>query len=467
MARKYPEERRDRVSEVELERVPDDVDALSRALDEERHRHVAGLEPEPGLAAIFAAHSGAAHPQTVSALREAGDAPPAARVAALRAERAQAEAEDRWRAAEASASGARPAHPGQEGVAGLAALELAALREKDPERRRALARAAAEALGPAASAREEAVELRARSRAEVGLAPDWPAVVEGDGVLAATDDAWREVLDFTARQDLPGGHPGTLSRADLLFLLALPRWDGHFRGGMLTLAVRATLGPLGLDGARVRVDDAGRPAQWPGVHATGARISFRARGGAGDWQDLFAALGRAHAAAARRPHRREPLLAEAVAWLLGSILLEPRWLAERAEVDRSRARDAVRALSLRRLLALRADAAALRVATEVERGLAGAAWREAHREALRAATGAVWEGVRASRDGDAAALAARVLGAGAGEALRREVRERFDEDWWRNPRCGPWLGALLSGGAAPSPGPGAAGEAARALSATF
>ncbi|MFT3913712.1 MAG: hypothetical protein QM704_06280 [Anaeromyxobacteraceae bacterium] len=456
------------MEELELALVPDTLDALTRALDEVRHRHVAGLEPEPDVAGPFTAHGAAAHRRTVTALREAGDAPLAARVAALRAERAQAEAEARWRALEAGVSVVRRAHelPGA-GAATLAELELAGLRERDPERRHALARAAAGALEPAAAAREAAVEARARARAEVGLAPEWPAVVEGDGVLAATDDAWRDVLAFHVREALPGVEPRALTRADLLALLALPRWDGHFRAGMLAIGVRATLGPLGLDGGRVRVDDAGRPAQWPGAHATGARVSFRPRGGANDWQDLFAALGRAHAAAARRPHRREPLLAEAVAWLLASVLEEPRWLAERADVDRPRARDAVRALALRRLFALRADAAALRVATEVERGLSGAAWREAHREALHAATGAAWEGVRASRDGDAGALAARVQGAGAGEALRREVRERFDEDWWRNPRTGPWLGALLADGPAPDPREGAPADAARALAAAF
>jgi hypothetical protein len=455
------------VEELELALVPDTVDALVQTLDEERHRHVSGLEPEPALGRLFAVRPQLAHRETVAALRAAGDEPLARRVAALRAERAQAEAEERWRAAEASATGTGP-----DGKASLPDLELAALRARDPERRRALAGAAALALEGAAPAREEAVETRARARAEVGLAPEWPAVVEGDGLLAATDDAWRDVLAFTVARDL-GGYEGDLARADLLHLLALARWDGHFRAGMLPLAVRATLEPLfldgrgGLDPGRVRVDAAGRPTQWPGAHATGARVSFRPCGGAGDWLDLFAALARAQVAAARRPHRRDPLLGEALAWLLGSILLEPRWLAERADVDRSRARDAVRELSLRRLFALRTGAAALRVATEAERGLAGAAWRGAHTDALRAATGATWEGVRASRDGDASVLAARLLGAGAGEVLRREVREQFDEDWWRNPRTAPWLAALVAGGTLPEPGQGAAASAARVLAASF
>ena len=448
-----------------LEGAAAEHEALVLELEAERHRHVAGLEAEPGIAALFASRPSAAHRAVAAALREAGDATLAGRVAALRAERAQAEAEERWRATEARVAGEGP-----DGAAPLASLELAAPGERDRGRRLAFARAAALALEPVAAAREEAVEARARGRAEVGLAPEWPAVVEGDGLLAATDDAWNDVLAFASRRDL-GVQPapeGDLVRADLLHLLALPRWDGHFRPGMLSLAIRVTLEPLGLGvGGDVRVDDAGRPAQWPGAHATGARVSFRARGGAGDWQDLLAALGRAHAAAARPPRLRDPLAGEALAWLLGSIALEPRWLDERADVDRGRARDAVRELALRRLLALRADAAALRVATEVERGLSGAAWRGAHREALRAATSAEWDAVRASRDGDATLLARRVLGAAAGEALRREVRERLDEDWWRNPRAGPWLAAWLHGAKVAEPPRGAAAEAARSLAAAF
>ncbi|HEX9306216.1 MAG TPA: hypothetical protein VF894_01920 [Anaeromyxobacter sp.] len=443
----------------EMDEVAREVDALVAALDEERFRHVAGIEGEPALARPFAVRARAAHRETVRTLRESGDAPLADRVAALRAERAQAELEERWRSAEAAAAGVGP-----DGRAALAALEAAVPRERDPSRRRALAAAAAEALARAASAREEAVEVRARARAEVGLAPDWRAVVLGDVALAASDDAWRDVLPFTARRELGGVPPEGLSRADLLHALALTRWDGLFRSGMLPVAAKLTLEPLGVDLGRVRIDDAERPGKWPGAHAVGARISFRARGGGADWQDLLAAVGRALAAGAHPPSARAPDFGEALAWILGALLLEPRWLAERADVDRRHAKDVVRDLALRRLLALRADGAALRVAVEVERGLSGAAWREAHRAALHAATSATWEGVRAARDGDAAALAARLCGAEAGEELRRELVERFDEDWWRNPRTAAHLAGLLAAGRLPraeAPPPG--GLAARHL----
>jgi hypothetical protein len=238
---------------------------------------------------------------------------------------------------------------------------------------------------------------------------------------------------------------------------------------MLAVALKLTLEPLGLDPGRVRIDDAARPRQWPGVHVIGARISLRRRGGAADWQDLLEAVPSALVAANSSPSRRDPVLGGALGWLLGSLLLEPRWLADRVGLDRRHAPDLVRDLGLRRLFRLRAGAAALRVATEVARGLSGAAWRDAYREALGAALGATWDGVRAARDADAPALAAALAGAGRGERLRCEIRERFDEDWWRNPRTGAFLAALLAAGRLPEPDSGepAPVEAARALAAAL
>ena len=446
---------------ADIERVAREVDALVEELDETRSLHVAGLDPDPAIGRLFTAHHRAAHKDTAAALREAGSEDLARRVASLRAERAAAEHEERWRAAESRATGRGP-----DGPASLGALEIAIAQEEDPERRAAFSRAAAEAMAEAASAREAWAEARAKARAEVGLAPDWSAVVEGDEALSASDDAYRDVLAFSARRELGDAARGAaLPRADLIRVLALPRLKGLFQPGMLDLSVRMTLEKLGLDLARIEIGDASPADAWPGAHAVGPHASFRPRGGAGDWQDRLAASARALAAAAARPSARDPLLGEALAWLLGSLVLEPRWLAERADVEKRHARDVMRDLALRRLFALRADAAALRVATEVERGLSGTAWRSAHRDALTLATGAAWDRVRASRDGDASRLAAAVRGAGAGERLRIDVRERLDEDWWRNPRAAAHLAGLLAAGSLPrSEAPAPASGAARMLS---
>jgi len=96
----------------------------------------------------------------------------------------------------------------------------------------------------------------------------------------------------------------------------------------------------------------------------------------------------------------------------------------------------------------RAAAAALRVATEVERGTSGAAWHEAHRDALSRAALASWPRGLAARDGDAGRCAAQLAGASRAEALRRVLLERCDEDWWRNPRAADVIGGWLAAGGA-------------------
>ncbi|HSM92455.1 MAG TPA: hypothetical protein VLT47_06155, partial [Anaeromyxobacteraceae bacterium] len=82
----------DELERIQIER---EVDGLVDALDAERFRHVAGMERSPALTPHFQGRPAAAHRETAARLREAGDGPLAARVAALRAERAAAADEER------------------------------------------------------------------------------------------------------------------------------------------------------------------------------------------------------------------------------------------------------------------------------------------------------------------------------------------------------------------------------------
>ena len=61
-------------------------------------------------------------------------------------------------------------------------------------------------------------------------------------------------------------------------------------------------------------------------------------------------------------------------------------------------------------------------------------------ETLSAATGLRYAAADAFVDVDARFYVARYLRAWQLQAVLAEaLRERFDEDWWRNPRAGPWL----------------------------
>jgi hypothetical protein len=432
------------LDDAEVEWLRGEVDALTRELAAARIRTVAGMDPSPALQAVFRGRTRAAHRETVSALRERGDAALAERVAALRAERAAAADEEAWRAAESAATA-----DGPEGARPLAEVEAAAAAEVGRARRRLLANASARAIGEAAAAGEAAAERRAAARAEAGLTPPWEDVVEGDALLAASDDAWRDLLSWLAARDgLAPAPGGDLERADLLHLLRLGEWSGHFRPGMLPLRLREALGGLGLPLSPVRIDAEDRPAKWPGVHVLEARVSFRRCGGAPDWVGLFRAAGQASAAALSSPSARDPAFPFAAGALAASLLAEPRFLERSLDVARARARDLARAVALRALFELRARAAALRVAAEVERGTSGRAWRAAHREALSAALLAAWPDGLAARDARVEEHRAALRGAAWGERLRADLVERFDEDFWRNPRTATWIAGVLAAGRA-------------------
>jgi hypothetical protein len=61
---------------------------------------------------------------------------------------------------------------------------------------------------------------------------------------------------------------------------------------------------------------------------------------------------------------------------------------------------------------------------------------------------ASWPHGLAARDGDAGAAAAALQGAARGERLRHTLVERYDEDWWKNPRSFEALGTWLAAGGA-------------------
>ncbi len=428
---------------VEAEVVRLEVGALATELAAERFRHVAGLEPAPSLTPIFDAHGRAAHKDTVRDLEASGEKDLAARVAALRAERAQAHDEEAWRAAESSASAKGP-----DGNLPLGDAQLAITRERHRERRLEFGRAVAQAAD--IPSREAAAEKRARARAEMGLLPDWDRVLQADALLSASDDGYRDVLAWLARREAELALPphGDLSRADLLFVSSLRRWDGLFPAGMLASLLQRTTAPLGLDLARIRIHEGDRPAQWPGAHALESKVSFRRQGGASDYLSLLEATGQALAAASSPAHLRGAAATFTIGWLLAGLLLDRGFLAGRLGVERKHAPDLARAIALRQLFRLRARAAACRVATEVERGASGDAWREAYRAAMALAALASWPGALAVRDGDAGAAGAALQGAARAERLRRTLVERCDEDWWKNPRSAELLGTWLAAGGA-------------------
>lgn len=123
------------------------------------------------------------------------------------------------------------------------------------------------------------------------------------------------------------------------------------------------------------------------------------------------------------------------------------WVRRTRGLDGEELERYVRSVALADLYALREAAARLEFELELSDtehpGSMGARWAEV----LRSATGVRFD-PRAfleklgQRFGVARYLRGRMLAA----QLERELRERFDEDWYRNPRTGPYLGAWFAHG---------------------
>jgi hypothetical protein len=182
------------------------------------------------------------------------------------------------------------------------------------------------------------------------------------------------------------------------------------------------------------------------------------------WRSLLGAHGAAlHAAHAGADAPGEARYAGDAAVRLGvgrlfaGLLGDEGWLRRYAGLDRARAEAVRRHAGFVALREARREAAALRLAVAVLGGEVPASEAaDAGVVLVHEATGA--RAPAADLVDDAAPWlrpAARVRGALFAAWAADALRERFDEDWWRNPRAGPWVAAELcaGGNVAPPAGP--------------
>ncbi len=465
-----------------LERLAADLAGAVRAAD-------AGLGPPADLPAAFARHAAALAPDALDLARELAAEPATRALAgwavALHGRRAgaapEALARDRRATAVVRTAGGATV-PYAEVDAALAAAGDRAARVALDAARAALA---ADALAPLARERfareRDAVESLAVAD---GFLATWEQLTGvdpralGDAAAAFTRDtngAWDDALAEVARRRLgaaPRDLPGGLLRADEPSLLADPALDALLPAGAALAAVRTQVAAMGLDpaaGGRVRTDAGARPGQRPGAWCAAVRVpgevyvTTRPRAGVEAWRGVLDAVGRALHAAHASPdapaearYAGDAAVRAAAGRLFAGLAADEGWLRRYAELDRERAAAVRRQAGFAALRAARLDAAALRLAVAVldgavapgdaaDAGIGLAAEATGARVAASDVVGhtAPWLGA-----------AARVRAALLAARLADEVRERFDEDWWRNPRCGPWLATELaaSGNVAPTLG---------------
>ncbi|MBI5548523.1 MAG: hypothetical protein HY901_31965 [Deltaproteobacteria bacterium] len=355
--------------------------------------------------------------------------------------------------------------------------------EPDRERRAQLARAAQQVLPaadlPLARRIDECQELagqlgygsyEALRAAATGI--DLAALAaEASQVLAQTDDAWRDLFDFGLRKvvgRLPLKPRGEAAAHDLERYSRIEKLDDLFKSGGLLTVGQAFLEAMGLAPSargRIELDDHPRAQGSPGATALGLQIPSEIvvvlgrEGGEPDYAALFHALGRAHHLAATNPElpfevRRfggEPVR-EAFGLLFDQTLADAAVLRRYLNADTKEAAEAARLVAIERLSRLRRQCAALlyqrTLYAEGPRDELRGLYREQHQKAL--AVDWPVEGWLSDVE-PRLAVAEALRGFGLAETLRRGLLEAANEDWWRNPRTGPFLTRIAArGGTVPA-----------------
>jgi len=372
-------------------------------------------------------------------------------------------------AAERSAGGVRTAlwEAAQEALSELERGEPAEAALALHERGSAPLRRAEPAEPPAPAAPPGPVAGSSLLRAAAPTAPEPEASTAAcEKFLRDTDPLARDLGAWLLERHTGArAAPGGAERHDLLHFLHAPRFAGAFPRGELLRTVRRWAAMLGLDlgaGGTISLEEEERPLQPAGSRAVAVdpphevRVVLRPAEGPRALAGLLGAIGRAQLRAGPPPDAPpEDLwlgdagLTPACGALLEGLLLDRAWLRRCARADLPR--DDERALGLAALLDARLDAARALASLEALRDGLGAGAEQAYRELhVRAALSEI-PAALASREldpwlGPWADLRGRALAA----HLRDFLRERFDEDFWRNPRALPALQGLWSRGGRPT-----------------
>lgn len=282
-----------------------------------------------------------------------------------------------------------------------------------------------------------------------------------DAFLRDTAELYREVL----RERLAelGIAPADALRSDASWLFRGAAYDDVFPAGALVTTARGQVGEMGLDAeaaGRVRFDTDEREHKRPRAFCAPVRVPdevylvIRPFGGYVDYRAFWHELGHAlhfgnTAAALPFEHRwlGDNSVTESYAMLFEHLLAAPPWLRRYTALRGERLATFVREQAFSLLAIVRRYAAKLRYELALHRlpSLDGAP--RLYVELLTDATGFRYDPEDALLDLDDAFYAARYLRAWQLEAMLSDtLRERFDVDWFRNPRTGPALLELFARG---------------------
>jgi hypothetical protein len=249
-------------------------------------------------------------------------------------------------------------------------------------------------------------------------------------------------------EGLQGLPHGDLEAHDLAWLQAAVFLGGAFPGGALRLGAQGLVEAMDFDGRRrrVRLDLDRRPLARIGACVDGTAIFLSPLGTPADWRELFGALPIAlHDATAAAPGDGPGV--QAFASLFRGIVRQPLFYRKALSAPRGATEDAVRGFALLDLLELRTLCGQALYEQELFSRPPSRSLARTFGELLADATGARHDERYYLHPADLALPAStRLRGLALAGAIEPVLMERCNEDWWRNPRTGPFLQALWARG---------------------
>ena len=252
--------------------------------------------------------------------------------------------------------------------------------------------------------------------------------------------------------------PDGAERHDVPHAISLPAFEGLFpAGGRATALADSFRGSGFADGSSLRIDAERRDNKQPDATAFAidppgdVAVSLRPDGGFTTARAFLRGYGEGQHFAHAEPGRPFEdrlfggrILPAAFGVLFQNVLLEKKWLKGTLGSEPA---DLRRVIALAELFRLRHAAAVFLCSLQMDREGLGANRTEQFTERLSHALGARWPAGLCLWECMPALDAGTTLAAAAFEAsFITLVRDKCDEDWWANPRLGPFLTTISGQG---------------------
>jgi hypothetical protein len=310
---------------------------------------------------------------------------------------------------------------------------------------------------------------------ELGLAPNYNATfellsglslaglkAECEQFLRDTRDMWDETLpEFTKR--VIAMDVGDVTRADAVAMFRAHDFDAAFPSNRMEEQIRRQATEMGVDplaNGRITLDTGERPGKRGRAFCAPVRVPgevylvLRPHGGQTDWTTFLHELGHALHFAYMRPDLAfeyrwmgDNSITEGYAMLFDHRMKDAGWLKRYTELAPAQLAPFLRSTGFEELHFLRRYCA--KFIYEVELYSGNTSWDalpDLYVAGLTEATTFRYNAADAFVDVDPRFYSARYLRAWQLQALLNETLvERYDEDWWRNPRAGPWICSALFG----------------------